>query len=77
MNGGLKGEVIIDKLSEGFELLVQFMTVKSDLPAIGHNPLIDLDVLLKELFEMATLIDQQCKYQHRLSNHHPGRPSSS
>ena len=58
MNGGIKGEVIIDKLSEGFELLVQFMTVKSDLPAIGHNPLIELDVILKELFEMATFKTQ-------------------
>ena len=28
MNGGIKGEVIIDKLSEDFELLVKFMTSK-------------------------------------------------
>ena len=28
MNGGLKGEAIIDKLNEDFELLVQFMNVK-------------------------------------------------
>ena len=50
MNGGIKGEVIINKLSKDFELLVQFMTAKSDLPAIGHSPLIDLDVILKEIF---------------------------
>ena len=77
MNGGINGEVIIDKLSEEFELLAQFRTIKSYLPAICHRPLIDLDVLLKELFEMATLIDHQLKDIHRLSNHHPGRPSSS
>ena len=59
MNGGLKGQVIIDKLSEEFDLLGTLMTVKSDLPAIGHSPLIDLDVILKEIFEMATPIDQQ------------------
>ena len=58
MNGGIKGEVIIDKLCEDFEFLIQIMTVKSDLPAIGHSPLIELDVILKELFEMATPTDQ-------------------
>ena len=77
MNGGLKGEVIIDKLNEDFELLETLMTVKSDLPAIAHFPLIDLDVILKELFEMATPTDQQWKYIHRVRNHHPGRPASS
>ena len=59
MNGGLKGEVIIDKRSEDFELLAQFMAVKLDLPTIVHNPLIELDVILKELFEMETPTDQQ------------------
>ena len=57
MNGAIKGEVIIDKLSDDFELLVQFMTIKSDLPAIGPSPLIELDVILKEIFEMATPTD--------------------
>ena len=47
INGVLKGEVIIDKLSEDFELLVQFMTLKSDLPTVGHSPLVELDVILK------------------------------
>ena len=58
MHGGLKGEVIIDKISEDFELLVQFMTVKSDIPVISHSPLIEQDVILKEIFEMETPTDQ-------------------
>ena len=60
MNGGIKGhgQVIINKISEEFELLETLMTVKSNLPAIFHSPLIDLDVILKELFEMATPTDQ-------------------
>ena len=76
MNGGIKGEVIINKLSEDFEPLAQFMTFKSDLRVIGHSPLIDLDVILKDLFEMATPTDQQWKDIHRVSNHHPGRLAS-
>ena len=71
MNGGLKGEVIINKLGEDFELLAQFMIFKLDLPSIGHSPLINLDVILKELFEMATPTDQQWKDIHRVSNHKP------
>ena len=76
MNGGIKGEVIINKLSEDFELLVQFMTIKSDISAIGHIPLIELDVIQSELFEMATPLDQQWKDIHRVRNHHLGRPTT-
>ena len=54
MNGGIKGHVIIDKVNKDFDLLETLMTVKSHLPTIGHTPLIDLDVILKELFEMVT-----------------------
>ena len=77
MNGGIKGQVIIDKHNEDFELLETLMTVKSDLPAIGHSPLIDLDFILKELFEMATPTDKQWRDIHRVRNHHPGRITSS
>ena len=57
MNGGIKEQVIIDKIGEEFELLETLMTVKSDLPSIGHSPLIDLDLILKDIFEMATPTD--------------------
>ena len=77
MNDRIKGEVITDKLSKDFEMLVQFMNVKSDLPSIGHSPLIELDFILKEIFEMATHIDQQWKDIQRVSNHQPRRPTSS
>ena len=77
MNGGLKGQVIINKISEDFELLAQFMTLKSYLPTIGHSPMSELDFILKDLFEMATPTNKQQKYIHRVSNHHPGRPANS
>ena len=76
MNGGIKGQVIIDKLSEYFELLETLMTVKSDLPAIGHSSLIGLNVIVNEIFDMATPTDQQWKDIHRVRNHHLGRPTS-
>ena len=77
MNGGIKGQVIIDKINEEFELLETLMTIKQDLLAIGHSPLIDLDVILKDLFEMTTPIDQQWKDIHRVINHQPRRSTSS
>ena len=77
MNGGIKGHVIIDKVNKDFDLLETLMIVKSHLPTIGHTPLIDLDVILKELFEMATPTNQQWKDIHRVRNHHLGSPPSS
>ena len=77
MNGGIKRQVIIGKLSEDFELLETLMTAKLDIPTIGHTPLINLDVILKEIFEMATPTDQQWKDIHRVRNHLPGRLASS
>ena len=58
INGGIKRQVIIDQLSKDFELLETLMTAKLDIPTIGHTPLINLDVILKEIFEMATPTDQ-------------------
>ena len=52
MDGGIKGEVAVSKLSEGFELLTQFRMITSSLPIVNHNPLIDMDVVLKDMFEM-------------------------
>jgi len=41
LDGGLKGEVIVRKLSGDFELLIQFRKIKSSLPIITHGPLIE------------------------------------
>ena len=48
---GLKGEVVIKKLKDDFELTVQFKSIRSSLPVITHAPLIKLDVLLKEMMD--------------------------
>ena len=66
MDGGINGEVMVSKLSEDFELLTQFRMIKSILPAISHNPLIDLEVVLKELFEMTIPTDQIWEDIHRM-----------
>ena len=77
MNGEIKEQVIIDKIGKEFELLETLMTVKSDLPSIGHSPLINVDVILKDIFEMATPTDKKCKDIHRVRNHRPRRLASS
>ena len=77
MNGGMKGEVIVIKLNDDFELLTQFRMIKSSLPAIGHSPLIDLDVSLKEMFEMEIVTDQLWKDIHKFGSQQLARVSSS
>ena len=53
------------------------MTIKLDILAIGHSPVIELDAILKDIFDMETPTDQQWKDIHRVSNHQLGRPASS
>ena len=57
MDEGIKGEVSLNKLNEEFELLNQLWMITSSLPAVIHNPLIDLYVVLKYLFEMTIPTD--------------------
>ena len=68
MDGGLKREVVVSKLSEAFELLTQFQMITYTLPTVNHNPLIDMDVVLKELLEMTIPTDQLWKDIYRLSS---------
>ena len=77
MDGGIKGEVIVGKPNDEFDLLTQFRVIKSSLPVIGHSPLIDLDVSLKEMFEMEIVTDQLWKDIHKFGSQQLARVSSS
>ena len=48
---GLSGEVLVTKLRDDFMLPVLFRTIKSNLPLITHDSLIELDVLQKEMMD--------------------------
>jgi len=43
-----KGNTIVDKLKNDFEILSQFRTIKSGLPPISYASCITLEVLIKE-----------------------------
>ena len=68
MDGGLKGEVVVIKINKDFELLTQFLMITPSLPTISHNPLIEMDVVLEEAFEMMIPTYQLWEDIHRLSS---------
>jgi len=49
---GLTGEVLVNKLKDDFVLPIHFRAVKSNLPLITHDPLIELDVLQEEMMDV-------------------------
>ena len=46
---GLKGTMVVSKMRQDFELPLLFREIKSKLPIFSEGPLIELDVLMKEL----------------------------
>lgn len=48
---GLKGEVIINNLSNDFNILDQFQVIKSNLPLISISSCVELQVLLREVMD--------------------------
>ena len=48
---GLTGKVIVEKLTEDFELLDQFLVTKKGLPAVSYESYVDLEVSIREMME--------------------------
>ena len=65
---GLKGEVLIGKLKDDFELTVMFKSIKSSMPIVTHDPLIELDVMLKEMWDAKIPTDAGWKEIHGLGS---------
>lgn len=63
---GLSGEVLVTKLRVDFMLIVLFRTIKSNLPLITHDSLIELDVLQKEMMDAELPNDMAWKEIQRL-----------
>lgn len=49
MEKGLKGEVIINKLSDDFSILDQFQVIKTTLPHIFYTSSVELEILSIEM----------------------------
>jgi FtsZ-binding cell division protein ZapB len=63
---GLKGNTIVDKLTNDFEILSQFRTIKSCLPPISYASCIELEVLIKEMVDYDIPSESQWKEVERL-----------
>lgn len=47
----LDGNVVVDKLTEDFEILSEFREIKTGLPPISYKSCIELEVLIKEMMD--------------------------
>ena len=63
---GLKGEVVVNKLKYDFNMSVLFKEIRSSLPLVTHDPVIELIVLKKEMMEAAVPDDTSWKEINRL-----------
>ena len=44
---GLTGKVIVEKLTEDFEILDRFLIIKKELPAVSYESYVDLEVSIR------------------------------
>ena len=65
---GLKGTVVVNKMRNDFELPILFKEIKSKLHTITHDPLIQLDVLVKEMLDASVLNDAAWKEVNKVGS---------
>ena len=62
---GLTGKVIVEKLTEDFEILDRFSIIKKGLPAISYEAYVDLEVSIREMTEYDTPNVEQWKIMEK------------
>ena len=58
---GLDGRSLVQRLSDDFEILIQFREIKIGLPPISYTSFIELEVLIKEMLDYEVLSQNQWK----------------
>ena len=48
---GLTGKVIVDKLTEYFEILQKFLIIRGGLPKVSYEAYMELEVSIREMIE--------------------------
>ena len=48
---GLSGKVIVDKLTEDFEILQKFLIVRGGFPNVSYEAYMDLEVSIQQMIE--------------------------
>ncbi len=65
---GLKGIVVVNKMRNDFEIPILFREIKSKLHPVTHDPLIQLEVLVKEMLDAPVPNDAAWKEVHRVGS---------
>ena len=68
MEGNVNGEVIIDKLCDGFGILDQFQIIKEALPSISFSSCVELEVLQKEMVNFELPLQKQTNEVEKFGN---------
>ena len=48
---GLTGKVIVDKLTEDFEIMQKFLIIRGGLPKVSYEAYMELEVSIQEMIE--------------------------
>ena len=51
---GLAGKIIVEKLTEDFEILEKFLIIKKGFPVVSYEAYVDLEVFIREMTEYDT-----------------------
>ena len=62
---GLTGKVIVDKLTEDFEILQKFLIIRGGLPKVSYEAYMELEVSIREMMEYDTPRAEQWKAMER------------
>ena len=58
---GLTGKIIVEKLTEDFQILDRFLIIKKRFHAVSYEAYVDLEVSIIEMIEYDTLNVEQWK----------------
>ena len=58
---GLTGKVIVDKLTEDFEILQKFLIIRGGLPKVSYEAYMELEVSIQEMIEYDVPSVEQCR----------------
>ena len=62
---GLTGKVIVEKLTEDFEILDRFLIIKKGFPTMSYEAYVDLEVSIREMTKYDTPNAEQWKIMEK------------
>ena len=62
---GLTGKAIVDKLTEDFEILQNFLIIRRGFPKVSYEAYMELEVSIREMMEYDTPSVEQSKFMER------------